>query len=449
MSTPSHPSTPDGAPAQEEGQSLVVIILLGALLAFFGTVLTRMLVREAANVVKSRSRDRIFTAGDAALQRSMSVLLGNDNLWASPNNIVGYASLTVTGYTDVPGVTYYIKITAGAYVDSSNTGAANDWNLSRWTQTGSLLNDRTIFVRTVDSNGKEDRFFTTIHRTDPPPYIYGGDAMAATGNVNLGNNWQGEVFNSCYGPFGGSGDRPNSEGAITVGGAVDDPTKFNSGSNWDGYNYNAGSPPAFPTLVVPSGTIGTYSNSAYSAQNSTGATISSSIWLRNTVNGTTVNYQVNDLNFTGSDVIYVTGPGACALWVTASSGNAVKMGGNTSVSLNKNGSTECCDAKLFTIYVTQADPNPDTGDRCITWNGTPAGNFLLVGPKANMEYKGGGSNIFKGAIAVQNLSIAPNSNAIFAYDACLKTKPPVDNYAAPPVLTTNWQQIGVKTSDFK
>src|SRR4029079_13642713 len=96
-------------PAEEQGQSLVVIILLGALLAFFGTVLTRMLVREAANIVNTKKRDAAFTAGDAALQRSLGVVLSNDTYWANPEQASGYRSLTYgAGYKDVSGITYFI-----------------------------------------------------------------------------------------------------------------------------------------------------------------------------------------------------------------------------------------------------------------------------------------------------------------------------------------------------
>jgi hypothetical protein len=433
--------------AGQEGQSLVVILLLGAVLAFFGAFLTRMLIQEAAQIVKTKGRDKLFTAGDAALQRSMSVLLQDDTNWSNADGLAGYASVTVTtyAYTDIPGLKYYIKIKKGTLQDTGNTGAATDWHINQWANIGSLTNDRTIFVRTVDTRtNKEERFYTTIHRTDPPAFQYGGDAIAAAGNVSLGNNWQGKVYNSCLGPYGGSGDLPNSEGSLTVGGTVDDPSKFSAGGNWGGYNYSPGTSPGFPALTVPAGTVGVYSNAAYTAQLATNAVVSSTIYLKNPVDGTTINYEVSQIDFAGSDSIYVTGPGKVALWVTASSGTSVKMGGNTDVIINPNGSTECCQAKMFTIYVTQVDPNPDTGDRCITWNGTPAGIFLIVGPKANMEYKGGGSNIFKGAIAVQNLSIAPNSNAIMLYDACLKDRPPVDNYSAPPLITTSWHQIGLK-----
>lgn len=432
------PSLPLQPPAPERGQSLVVIILLGALLAFFGATLTRMLMREASQIVNTKKRDKLFTAGDAALQRSLGVLLANDAAWNSPNNIHGYASLTVVAYTDIPGLRYYIKVMPGQLADQSNTGAATDYHIGQWTNTGDTTRDRTIFVRAVDTTtGREERFYTTVHRTEAPPYTYGGDAIAAEGNVTLGNNWQGEVFDSCLGPYGGSGDLPNTEGSLSMGGALDDPSKVDSGGNWSGFDYNPGSAPGFPALVVPT----TVAIPGYTKT----STVSTSFSLSNPTNNTTINYEIADLNMGGSDTITVTGPGKVALWITGASGETMSMGGNNNVIVNPNGSTECCLPKLFTIYVTQVDPNPDNGDRSIGWNGTPAGNFLLVGPKANMEYRGGGSNIFKGAIAVQNLSIAPNSNATFAYDACLKKVPPVNNYSAPPLITTTWRQIGLKT----
>jgi len=417
----------------QKGMSLASVVGLMVVAGFLAIALAGYTRQQQRFRLRSQVDGNLQAALDAGYDKALGALNTGNN-WVNPTTLAGMTSITATAVAqiDQPNLQYWVKIMTGVRIDSTNAGSVSDTALNLWTNNGDLNLDRTIFVRARHLvTGREAVAMATLHRNDKPPYHYGGDAVAATGNIVLGNNWEGHVYNSCLGPALGAGALPNSEGSLAIGGAI---TSAWPNSNWSGYNATQGSPPAFAPLVLPASTLAVPGFAKTS-------TISTDFTLTNSVDGTVKNFEVFDLNLGGGDVITVNGPGMVALWITGPTGSErLGMGGSTSVVVNKLGSTQCCLAKLFTIYVMAQDANPGGGP-AIAWNGTPEGSFLLVGPRANMEYRGGGSNFFKGALVVQNLAVAPNSGTSFYYDACLKNRPPVNNYNSPPVITLSWRRV--------
>lgn len=418
--------------SDQRGMSLASVTALMVMAGFLAIAIAGYTRQQQRFRLRSQVDSNLQTGLDAGYDKALGALNTGSN-WANGDTLAGMTSITAVAQTDLGDITYWVKIMTGVRVDSANAGSANDTALNLWTNAGDLSLNRSIFVRARHNvTGREAVALATVHRNHAPPYHYGGDAVAATGSITLGNNWQGRVFDSCIGPAGGAGNLPNSEGSLNIGGSI---ASGWPNANWAGYDATQGSGLAIPALTVPAGTVAVPGFTKTSI-------INSSFTLTNLTNTSTVNFEASAVDFSGSKTITVNGPGMVALWLTrASGGTALGMGGTVSVVVNPNGSSQCCVAKLFTIYVTAQDPHPDNGTRAIEWNGTPQGVFLLAGPRANMEYRGGGSNIFKGAIVVQNLTIAPNSNTSFYYDACLKVKPPLNNYEAPPVITLDWERV--------
>jgi len=404
----------------ERGQSLVVILMLSALLAFFALALTRMLVKESANVTSTKRRDLAFTAGDAALQRSTSILASSAANWSNPDALPGYASLTVTGYTDVSGVTYYIKIRKGSLKDASNTGAATDWHVNQWANTGSLTNDRTVFVRTVDALGKEDRFFNILHRTDKP--FWPGSRGIQTQDCLDTAGWDGDVTDSSGGVCPTPGVTPTpvscSDGTIQ--------SDCLSASDFC-LTKDTSDPGILPTVVIPAGTVPMPGNTLVTQDWSLNADTSFGC-----VTCTSVNYQVNNLDFGAKTFTFNANAGPIAIFVTGT----LTVAGNANFVVNVGNGWTCCKSKGLTIYVK--------GPGSVTWNGTPTGNFLLYAPESDMTMNGTGNGNFTGAIAAKSVSVNGGGSGNFHYDKCLAQRPAADNYGAPPLLTTQWQQIGLK-----
>lgn len=414
------------APAQAEaGQSLVVIILLGALLAIFGTALTRMLATEAQQVVRTKQRDKLFTAGDAALQRSVSALL-TDNNWALAESLPGFGSLTVTAYTDIPGLTYYVRIRAGTLSDTAQVGADSDLAINAWTNVGDLAHDRTIFVRTVETaTGREDRFYTTVHRTPPTPNP-GAKGIQAKGTAALAG-WDGVTYDSCPGGIGGSVASPTP--APGTDGEVIAPNITGGGSFQ--LKKTVGTPGELPSAALPTGPPATepVPGNTSVAQNASG---SKNLGPSSGPKGSIRRYQVHDLSMGGSTTYNVDATnGPIELYVTGT----FTLSGNVTINVNSNG-WNCCTAKGFTVFMV--------GGGNITWNGTPTGTMNLYGPDSNMTMNGTGNGDFKGAITVNNLNVSGGGTGVFHYDKCLSKRGAADNYEAPPLVTTSWHQIGLK-----
>jgi hypothetical protein len=424
-----------GPGQQERGSALVTVAMLMLLAGILG----------AALVVFSRQQNRFRAAaeGDRGLQQALD--LGYDKAigamnatassWAAGPGMAGFTSLTYGAQSDLAGVNYWAMILAGARGSTLTGGTLDDVTVAAWPNNGDLNYDRTVVIHARHKATRREAWAVAVlHRNDAPPYLYGGDAMASTGNVTLGNNWTGKVYNSCIGTPGGTGALPNSAGTLNIGGSI---TSGWPNSDWAGYNNSQGTAPQFPPLTLPGVTL------AVPGYAKTSVIVNQNITLSNAVNNTTANYQAAALDL-GAKNIVVKGPGSVALWLTAASGGGnhgtvLGMNGSSAVVVNTNGSSQCCLAKFFTICVTADDPS--ISDNSVDWGGTPDGSFMLLAPLANMNYNGGGSHSFKGALVVKNLTVAPNSNAVFYYDACLAVRPPVDSYAKPPVYTRSWKRI--------
>lgn len=410
--------------ADQKGQSLVVILMLGALLAFFGVALTRMIMQESRQVVETKKRDKLFTAGDAAMQRSMGALLASDAQWNNPETISGYASLTVTGYTDIPGLTYYIKIRKNSLEDQTNTGAATDYHTGLWAEVGSDDHDRTIFVRTVEtSSGEEDRFYATVHRT-PKNYYPGTKGIQAEGCISTAG-WEGTTVDT-------------TGGACPTPGVTATPVPCNDGSIQAGcisgndfcLEVDNTSPGALPTVVIPAGTIPVPGAALVTSDRSYNS--AATFGCASCTAGTVVRYQVDDLDFGAKTFTFNAQPGPIEIYVTGT----LEISGNANFVIYTDPSWTCCKSKGLTIFVK--------GNGAITWNGTPNGNFMLYAPESDFQLNGTGNKTFTGAIIAKNVSVSGGGTGLFQYDKCLAYRPAADNYEKPPLITTTWRQIGLK-----
>jgi hypothetical protein len=423
MRTPQPKTQP--SPQDQGGQSLATIIMLGAILAFFGAALTRMLLNEAKQVVETKKRDKLFTAGDAALQRSLGVLLQSDSNWNAPQSLANFNSLSWTAFTDIPGMTYYIKVMPGTLEDQAGVGAADDTAVMQWVNVGSLTHDRTIFVRAIDHTTKqEDRFFTTVHRT-PKNYHPGTKGIQAGGCINTAG-WDGTTVDTtgstCATPGPTPTPVPCAEGSVQAE-CVSSPDFC--------LEVDRTSPGVIPTVVVPigqtipvPGAAMVTSDRSYNADTSFGC-------LTCTVT-TTVRYQVNNLAFGAKDFTFNAQAGPIEIYVTGT----LTISGNAKFIVNTGTAWTCCKSKGLTIFVK------GSGD--VTWNGTPDGNFLLYAPESDFTLNGTGNKTFVGAIIAKNVGVNGGGSGTFKYDKCLAARPAADNYEAPPLVTTQWQQIGKK-----
>jgi hypothetical protein len=432
MKTPQPKTQP--VPPEQGGQSLVTILMLGALLAFFGATLTRMLMNEAKQVVETKKRDKLFTAGDAALQRSLGVLLQSDANWNAPQALTGFNSLSVTAFADIPGLTYYVKVLPGTLEDQNGAGAADDAAVEQWVNVGSLTHDRTIFVRAIDQTTKqEDRFFTTVHRTPPSPNP-GAKGIQAAGSANLAG-WDGVVYDSCPGGIGGSA-APNPVPVPGDQGEVIAPVI--TGGNSFQLTKKQGDPGELPPATLPT-TAPLPEPMPGNTSVSQNASGSKNLGPSSGPKGTPRRYQVANLTMGGGTTYHVNASnGPIELYVTGSftlSGN-VNIVTTTCDGASPPNCWSCCTAKGFTVYMV--------GGGTVTWNGTPTGTMVLYGPQSTMNMNGTGNGNYKGAVTVNNLNVSGGGSGVFHYDKCLSKRGAADNYESPPLVTTQWQQIGSK-----
>lgn len=413
----------DGLQAPK-GQSLVVIILLGALLAILGATLTRMLIRESRQMVSAGKRDKLFVAGDAAMQRSMDILLTNSNNWNSPENLNGYSSLSGVAFTDIPGLTYYIKIRQGTLEDQTNTGAATDFHVNQWVNVGSLTYDRTIFVRSIETKtGREDRFYSTVHKT-PLNFWPGGAPISAGGAVMLAG-YDGRGYNSCT-----PGPTPPTP-MVNPPGCVSASSMTTPGPDWD-FPICPDPPMPVPTPFIPSspsplpfpGKTLVTQDVNYNANQTFGPSVGTM--------PTVIRYQANDVDFGTKDMTFNASNGPIELYITGTLG----MGGSGTFNIIGASNWTCCKSKALTIYIV--------GGGDITWNGTPNAQFLLYAPESTLTMTGTGNKNLYGALIVKNMEVNGGGTGTFWYDFCLASRSAADNYERPPLITTTWRQIGLK-----
>jgi hypothetical protein len=414
---------------------LVIIIMLGALLALFATVLTRMLVRESANIVATKRNDSVFAAGDSGVQRSISTVLANPTYWANPSLAAGYQSISgssAVGFKDPSGVTYYMRITPGAMVDVSNTGAATDAAINTWVNKGDKDHDRTIWVRTVDPKGKEDRFYTVIHRSSSS-YQFGDNGIVTGGDMSLAG-WHGNAYNSCTDPIPTPPAGDTSGATLLAGGNIS-----GGGGSFGGFGQSSNGSVNLGTLAPPVGAIAIPGLSG-----GTGGTIGGAISMGPASNMNGIDYQAAGISMNGNNLITVDiSKGPVRLWITGS----ISFGGNTGITTTGT-YPGCCQAKGFTLYATGSDSCPTDCSNChsplVSWNGTPSGKWMLVAPQGSLYISGAGGGAFEGAIAAKSVCISGGGSGWFVYDKCLAVRPPVNNYKNPPVITMTWKQIGLK-----
>jgi hypothetical protein len=199
----------DKLSSSQKGQTLMAALVVSFVLAVFGYTLMKLVIFQMQVSVETKRKDRILSVGDAAMQRAISVLSisSTSGNWVSPTatTLDGYNSLTAVGkaYTDIPGAQYWIKILENDRSDTPNAyGAVSDTAVALWQKNGDDALDRTIFVRVVDTKtGKEDSFYNIIHR-NTLQYTPGGEGIATTGCMDLGQTWDGDSYNSCLGAYG-------------------------------------------------------------------------------------------------------------------------------------------------------------------------------------------------------------------------------------------------------
>lgn len=436
----------------EQGQSLITILLMSGVLALLGFAMVAMLRYEMQLVAKNKVRDASFAAGDAALQRAMDQLLTRDaagsyTMWGSgltgtPMPVVGYSSITGgAGYAEVPGQIYKINILKGDRYPCSTCTAENDAALAAWPNRGDYALDRTIVVAvTHTATAKQDRFYTVIHRNPAPIYPFGGDAVATSGNQELGN-WDGDIYDSCKGAYGASGGGGGqsfpdpSEGSLAAGGTIG-----GGDGDFGSMGQSPNSQPNFPPLVVPAGA--TVIGSPNVTSNLTIGPVSPTAEAGK-------DYKTNALNLGNSTLTVDISGGPIRLWVTGTmnSGSktfAVDIGGSGGINIINVNPFNCCVGKGFTLYVTSADSETcgTCNDCLVQFAGTSGASFLVVAPLATFAIDGGGGSLFKGGIVARQVCF-PNGggSSVFAYDKCLKNNLQIDAYRKPPIITTSWKQV--------
>lgn len=287
----------------EEGQALIMALLLSAVLIIMGYGLIRMHLAHMKVNAETKHKDRLFTVGDAAIHRAMTVLTkgsGTSELWDVADNIAGYKSLTdpAAAFTDIQGAKYWIKIMMGDLADTRNAwGADDDLKVANWVNVGDLNLDRTIFVRVVESfGGRQDAFYSVIHRNDVV-YVPGIVGMQTTGCMDLGNSWSGDTFTSCNGPYGGTNQ--SGTGGSVANGSVQSPCISGGGSGFtltkDNSPPNPPPPPA-STFLAQETNVQASSPLADIIANTTIGTNWPSFWGGGA-------YRIDDFMTTGNKVI--------------------------------------------------------------------------------------------------------------------------------------------------
>jgi hypothetical protein len=420
---------------RQGGFILPTVLVMGAVLLVFATVLLFVLQSEMRNSNNSRSKDADAAGADAAFQRAVAYLNNTGNYSipgpnGTPTPIIGvsnwggpwdanYASLTTYPFTEISGVAYSISIAAG---ELSNTGSAAAAP-TLWVNKGDLGQDRTIFVRlkyTTANNNRVENYFQKIHRTDPV-FVPGEVGMYTTGCNNLGAVWNGNAFDSCL----GAADTINAYGSSECTGSLT-ALCFQGGNNFclsENDELSMGHPPASPPTPVftPQPTTQPVPGNA-----SVSGSLSGPMVLGPAPAGAgMINYQVSDVVLNGNPEIDVdASAGPVNLYVT---GSWTISGGPNIYVISAYG---CCKASSFTVYMVNG------GDVHLNGNMIFEGSFYA--PQSSFTFNGGGGGYFSGTIVGKDWSTQGGGTSWFHEDQCMQHGR-INTYVNPPVLINAWQ----------